>query len=110
MLASDKVLSGRYSTLYTLMISKKGGLPARIVLQAPKSLQPLAYMGMHLALCSVATLTSVRCRSAEAWQQQSGASTKCSPAWPSAVSIWSCSSAVTRPRLMHGLFKRCCSR
>ena len=71
-LASDKVLSGRYSTLYTLMLNKKSGLPAKVVMRAPKGLQPLAYMAMHLLLCSFASLTSVRAASQVAAELERG--------------------------------------
>ena len=96
--SSDKVLSRRYSTLYTLMLDKRSGLPAKIVLRAPKHLQPLAYMAMHMALCSVATLTSVCPISswccmldASSDSHSLGAST-CSP-WPT----WPC--ALLAPHL-----------
>ena len=36
------------------------GTAARMVLRAPKALQPLVYMLNHLAMCWAATLTSVR--------------------------------------------------
>lgn len=57
--SSDKVTKGSYSTLYSLMVGKKGSLPARIVLRAPTKLQPLTYMLMHLLMALGATLTSV---------------------------------------------------
>ena len=59
MWSSEKVTKGSYSTLYSLMVNKKGSLPARIVLRAPPKLQPLVYMGMHLLMLLAATLTSV---------------------------------------------------
>ncbi|KAK9792955.1 hypothetical protein WJX73_006729 [Symbiochloris irregularis] len=57
--SSDKVTKGSYSTLYSLMVGKKGSLPARIVLRAPTKLQPLTYMLMHLLMALGATLTSL---------------------------------------------------
>jgi formate-dependent nitrite reductase membrane component NrfD len=47
-----------YVTLFTYMMKNKKSLFARVVLSAPEKLQPVVYMGVHVVLVWIATLTA----------------------------------------------------
>ncbi|DBA97222.1 TPA: hypothetical protein ACH3X1_014972 [Trebouxia sp. C0004] len=58
-LSQDNVKNKGYVTLFQYMTKNKKSLFARVVMSAPEVLQPVVYMGIHVVLCWLATMTAM---------------------------------------------------
>jgi len=58
-ISSDKISTRGYETLFTWLTSRKTGLFALVILKFPRQLQPVVYLGLHMALTQTAMAFNV---------------------------------------------------